>query len=313
MNTIVLSLASLLLTTTPEVTPPVSTYTLTVALFNDARVSPAVLAGAQESVSQAGFASHSELPLLLASGYLIQVEGRIGTRTNLKFILDTGASVTIVDQRIADKLKLDRHPSQSFNFDRVLNWDAATLPELQFGPVHVTNIAVYIGRLSDYSEFAKNEDGIIGMDLLKFTNFSIDFDTRKITLYPSTQKVSVVPGDPLLQCPVLEVQVQGHSVRLILDTGLSGIILYEERLRRRVPGFRTAGHVADVTVGGRLQAKQATIPDVLVGKANRDVTALLVASPAPEMLPGIDGIIGIGALKAHHINFDFSARTVRWD
>jgi len=52
MHTIGLSLASLLLTTTPEVTPPVSTYTLTVALFNDARVSPTVLAGAQENVSQ---------------------------------------------------------------------------------------------------------------------------------------------------------------------------------------------------------------------------------------------------------------------
>jgi len=51
----------------------------------------------------------------------------------------------------------------------------------------------------------------------------------------------------------------------------------------------------------------------IVGKTNRDVTALLVESPASEMLPGIDGIIGIGALKAHHINFDFSARTVRWD
>lgn len=268
-------------------------------------------AEAQDSLAE--FASHSELPLRLASGYLIQVEGRIGTRTNLKFILDTGASITIVDQKIADQLKLDRHPSQSFDFDRVLNWDAATLPELQFGPVHATNIAVFIGHLADYSEFAKNADGIIGMDLLKFTNFTIDFDTRKITFHPATQKVSVVPGDPLLQCPVLELQVQGHSVRLILDTGLSGIILYEERLRKQVPGFRTAGHVADVTMGGRVQAKQATIPDVLVGKTNRDVTALLVASPAPEMLPQIDGIIGIGALKAHHINFDFSARTVSWD
>jgi predicted aspartyl protease len=266
---------------------------------------------AQNSLAE--FASHSELPFRLASGYLIQVEGRIDTRNNLKFILDTGASITIVDQRIADQLKLDRHPSQSFNFDRVLNWDAATLPELQFGPVHATDIAVFIGHLADYSEFAKNADGIIGMDLLKFTNFSIDFDTGKIMFYPLEQKVSVVPGNPLLQCPVLEVQVQGHSVRLILDSGLSGIILYEERLRKQIPRLRIAGHVADVTMGGRVQAKQATIPDVLVGKTNRDVTALLVASPASEMLPGIDGIIGIGALKAHHINFDFSARTVRWD
>jgi len=51
MHTIGLSLASLLLTTTPQINAPVPTYTLTVALFNDARVSPTVLAGAQETAS----------------------------------------------------------------------------------------------------------------------------------------------------------------------------------------------------------------------------------------------------------------------
>ena len=51
MHTIGLSLASLLLTTTPQINAPAPTYTLTVALFNDARVSPTVLAGAQETAS----------------------------------------------------------------------------------------------------------------------------------------------------------------------------------------------------------------------------------------------------------------------
>lgn len=126
------------------------------------------------------------------------------------------------------------------------------------------------------------------------------------------QKVSIVPADPFLPCPTLEVQVQGHPVRLIVDTGLAGIVLYEERLRKRVPGLRTAGHLADAAMGGRVQAKQASIPDVLFGKTNREVTALLMTSPAPEMLPDIDGIMGIAALKAHRINFDFSARILDW-
>jgi gag-polyprotein putative aspartyl protease len=60
----------------------------------------------------------SALPFRLSSGYLIQVEGRIGDQTHLKFILDTGATISIVNQRIAQKLKLDAHPAQSFNFDR---------------------------------------------------------------------------------------------------------------------------------------------------------------------------------------------------
>jgi predicted aspartyl protease len=258
-------------------------------------------------------ASVSEMPFRLSSGYLIEVEGRIGDQGKLKFVLDTGATITIVDQKIADKLKLDRRPAESFNFDRKLKWESAMLPELQFGPVHATNIAVFIGRLAEYSEFAKNADAVIGMDLLKFTNFSIDFDIHKITFHASTQKVPAVAADPLLQSPILEVQVQGHPVRLIVDTGLAGIVLYEERLRKHVPGLRTTGHLTDATMGGRVQAKQAVIPDVLFGNTNHDVTALLVASPAPEMLAGIDGIIGIAALKAHHIKFDFAARTLHWD
>jgi hypothetical protein len=52
---------------------------------------------------------------------------------------------------------------------------------------------------------------------------------------------------------------------------------------------------------------------VLFEKTNRDVTVLLVASPAPEMLPGIDGIIGVNALHAHHIDFDFAGRTLSWN
>jgi len=259
-------------------------------------------------------ASVSELPFHLSSGYLIQVEGRIGTQSNLKFILDTGATISIVDQKIADKLKLDgRRPAQSFNFDRKLEWDLATLPELQFGPVHSTNIAVFIGRLAEYSEFAKTANAIIGMDLLKFSNFSIDFYTRKITFHPPMQKVSVVPGDPFLQCPRLEVQVQGHPVRLIVDTGLAGIVLYEERLRKRIPGLRTTGHLADATMGGRVHGKQVTIPDVVFGKTNRNVAVLLVPSPAPEILAEIDGIIGIAALQAHHISFDFAGKRLTWD
>jgi hypothetical protein len=51
MNTIVLAFASLLLTTTPQVTATVPAYTLTVAVFNDARVPPTVLARAQETAS----------------------------------------------------------------------------------------------------------------------------------------------------------------------------------------------------------------------------------------------------------------------
>jgi predicted aspartyl protease len=268
---------------------------------------------AQSTRSPSETVSSTELPFRLSAGYLIQVEGRIGTQTNLKFVLDTGATISVVDRKIADKLNLELHPAESLSFDRKLRWESATIPEVQFGPVHAINAVTLVGNLAEYSEFARNADAIIGMDLLQLSNLSIDFDTRKIIFHSFAQKAPAVRGEPLSNCLILEVQVQGHPVRLIVDTGLPGVLFYEERLRKHVPVLRTAGSVSRVTMGGRLLAKQAILPDVLLGEKYGDVSVLLVQSPPPEMLPGIDGIVGIAPLKAHHVDFDFSSKTLSWN
>jgi predicted aspartyl protease len=255
----------------------------------------------------------SALPFRLSSGYLIQVEGRIGGQAHLKFILDTGASITIVGQKIAQKLKLDAHPAQSFNFDRNLRWETATLPEVQFGPIRAANVAVLVGDLARYSEFASKADAIIGMDLLQLSDVTIDFGIGKLIFDLTEPRTYSAGGDPMAQCLIVELQVQDRPVRLIVDTGLQGMVLYEERLRKSVPELRTAGSIKNATMGGRMQVKQATLPDVIVGNRNRQVPVVFLPSPAAGTLPGIDGIVGIAALQAHRVHFDFSRRTLTWE
>ena len=53
-----------------------------------------------------------EVPFHRLEGYLIQVEGQIGGQDRLKFILDTGASMSMVDTKIADVLGLKRQPAE---------------------------------------------------------------------------------------------------------------------------------------------------------------------------------------------------------
>ena len=106
-----------------------------------------------------------ELPFHLLSGTLIQVEGQIGAQTHLQLVLDTGASISIVDSKIADKLSLNRQTTQTFNFDRMLNWQQAVIPEVRFGPTRAANVVMRVGHLAEYSEFARNADAIIGTDL----------------------------------------------------------------------------------------------------------------------------------------------------
>jgi len=241
------------------------------------------------------------------------VEGQIGTQTNLKFILDTGATISIVDSRIADKLKLRCHSAESLSFDRKLTWRSTTVPEVQFGQIRAKNIQMFVGHLGEYSEFAKKADAIIGMDLLKLINFSIDYDSKKIIFDSHRREHIPASGEPLSECLILELQVQGHPVRLIVDTGFPGLLLYEERLLKHVPALRTAGRPTGVSIGGRLQAKQAVLPDVVLGTRNGEVSVLLVKAPPPDTLPGIDGLVGLAPLKARRVHFDFVEKRLSWE
>ena len=258
-------------------------------------------------------AEGSELPFRLSDGYLLTVEGQIGTQTNLRFILDTGATISIVDSRIADKLKLQLHPAESLSFDRKLAWQATIVPEVQFGQVKAGNVPMLVGRLGEYSAFAKKADAIIGMDLLRRINFSIDNDSKRIIFHARQQEPSSLSGEPLSDCIILEAQVQGHPVRLLVDTGFPGLLLYEDRVRTRLPALRTAGTPISVNVGGQLQAKQATLPDVVFGARNGDVSVLFVTAPAPDALSEIDGIVGLAPLKARRVYFDFAAKRLSWE
>jgi predicted aspartyl protease len=252
-----------------------------------------------------------ELPFRLSQGYLIEVEGQIGTQARLKFILDTGASISIVDSRIADALNLKRQPATSFNFDRMLAWDQAVVPEVRFGPIKANNVVMLVGRSADYSEYAKNADGIIGLDLLKSSKVTVDYSTKKLVFHSLEQKPTE-PDTTISECIVLDIEVQGRMIKLIVDTGFPSILLFEERVRKRVPDLKMPENALNVVMGQRLQAKRIKLPGVLIGTTRKDATVLLTKAPDAEILPAIDGVIGIAALKARRVDLDFTSRKLTW-
>ena len=65
---------------------------------------------AQQNLLMSDAARTNAIPFQLEGGFLIEVEGRIGQLEGLKFILDTGATHSVIDRRIADRLS--RHSVQ---------------------------------------------------------------------------------------------------------------------------------------------------------------------------------------------------------
>ncbi len=254
-----------------------------------------------------------EMPFRLNHGFLIVVEGRVGNLSGLKFILDTGTSISVLDRRIADRFHLSRRPYQVLNFGKFVGVESATIPDVQFGPVHATDANMLIADLGIFSDFARDADAVIGADLLQLNNLTFDYNTQRVIISPSDHTISSTDVRPKQESFTVDVQLQGHTVCLILDTGLNGVLLYEDRIRAHVPGLRMEPGIQKVTIGRRVSAKLATLPGMRLGSRNMDGRVLLMEGPPGNTLEGIDGFIGISAFHTTRVALDFASRTIRWD
>jgi hypothetical protein len=207
------------------------------------------------------------IPFDLRSGFLIVVEGRIEQLKGLKFILDTGASHSVIDKKVANKLSLRCDPL--FNFDKYVAVEWADFHEVQVGPVEVRDASLMVGDLAQYSELAYDADLI------------------------------------------LQVMVQGYPVHLLVDSGLERILLYEDRIRKRFPSLKLEEEKDGVSLG-RLHVRQANLPGVGLGTAASRPMVLLMKGPSADQLVGIDGYLGLNALQARQIEFNFETHTLAW-
>jgi predicted aspartyl protease len=249
----------------------------------------------------------------LSAGYLLLVRGRIGQIDGLRFVLDTGTTYTIIDRKIANRLRLVRRPSQVLNLDRTVRVQRADLPELQFGPIHLHNFAVIIADLGYFASYATHVDAVIGLDILRRSNFTVDYGARTVSFGGISHGVFDVPlrADPV--CLTVPVEIGGRSFRLLVDTGAQALVLYEARTRSRLPALRINGAAYGLSLEGRLPSKLVSLPATYLGPTNIERTAFLVNGPDKNALAGVDGYLGIAALKARRVTFDFRNNTLNWE
>jgi predicted aspartyl protease len=266
---------------------------------------------AQQDPAAGSSLTSLEMPFQLYNGYLIVVEGRIGDLTGLKFILDTGVTTSVLDSKIAAKLRLKGRPHHVVNFDKTVPVESSTIPEVRFGPVQARNVEMFIANLNTLSDFARGVDALIGVDLLQLNNLTFDYDTRKVLFSPIDHNIQRAQMRPEPTCFTVRVQVQGHPIDLLLDTGLEGVLLYEDRIRAHVPGLRMEPGVKKVTIGRRMNARLVTLPEMRLGPTVMDGRVLLIKGPPGNMLDGLDGAIGIAPFHPTRIAFDFASKKLR--
>lgn len=170
---------------------------------------------------------------LLHGGYVI-VDATINDAGPYKFLLDTGAGVTVVSPKIADALPQNVIGTASIvsSVDpNSVNTKFLLVDHLQMGPVVFEHFQVAI--LPELSITSNGQtviaDGILGSPLYRNLSLTVDYPGQTVRLRDSAAPsagdcalpVQSGPGD----LPSLALKVAGRDVVAVIDTGNNEFLL----------------------------------------------------------------------------------------
>jgi hypothetical protein len=260
-----------------------------------------------------GKAASNELPMELYGGYLIVVEGSIGDLHGLKFLLDTGATTSAIDRKVVDKLGLLRRNGSLINIDKAVRVELCEVPQLAYGPEHVSNVRVIVADLQYLQGSGIRVDGVIGWDLLRRESFRLDFARKRIVFGATKQSGGrTVPMRSDALYLTVQVHLDGRDMRMIADTGMLGTMFYDGSLEGMHGSYTVKSQTMGRSLGGAVESRIAVVPRLQLGAQDLDRQVYLVHQSGSETLRGIAGYLGIASLEAKEVTFDFERNEMSW-
>jgi hypothetical protein len=177
------------------------------------------------------------------------------------------------------------------------------LPDLRLGAIHAQSPHVIVTNLSSVAQnFGMHADAILGMDILRLGTISIDYKSGRIWFGDSEPMVSAVTveGGPYL---ILKARIDDFPVGLMIDTGCDDVVLFANRLPK---GFKK-GYFTEsraLTFAEKAPPTQIGFGNLSVATSPAHKVKLKIISTGNNDM-GFDGIVGVRALRASQIRFNF--------
>lgn len=241
----------------------------------------------------------------------ILVEASTGDTNGLCFVIDTGASTTVIGSRLARRLKLEGREDQVVAKGKTVAVLRAVLPELRIGPHRFEEVPVLVSN----SRYFKrgHADGLIGLSLLRRKGIVIDFMSRTIRFGGSIEHgrkaTAFYPNGP---CLVVRLVVSGQPLRLLLDTGGTELILFAKRVKGRLPTRPTGERFTSRSLTGKVRLTKVGPYSVTWGETQwKELDAYVMASHSPAY-GSLDGLLGTSALGLKLLRLDFDKGLISW-
>jgi Aspartyl protease len=258
-------------------------------------------------------AAKAEIPFQLYNDNLIIVKATIGTVKNVNMILDTGTSPSAISQELADRLKLRGKTELLQTLNGTIQTQSLILPKIQIGPLAATPIRVVVQDLSFMERgLGIPLGGIAGLDILSGGSFTIDYRRKKIVFGPiaaSEKTVRFETQEPFL---TVKAMIEGHEVRLLVDSGTWGLLVYRNRLQTTQQQVHFDSNVSISNPGGMTHVRWLRA-GVLLGKDNLGARNVAIADIDSDPQNDFDGLLGFAKMGFRKVSFDFENGLFGWD
>ena len=247
----------------------------------------------------------------------------IGGTGPFAFIIDTGAERTVISRELATTLGLTRGPDVRMTaMTGTSNVGTVVIPSLNVSRITSQPIeapALFSAHLG--------APGMLGIDTLSGHALSIDFETNRMTVRPSTKRNRPPSrnGDIIVrarsvygQLIVTQAYYKGRRISVIIDTG-SAVSMGNSALRARMRGaLKTAQPITLTSVtGDTLVADYTQVERLDIGGVTFNHLPIAFADVAPFRKFGLKDepalLLGMDALRLfRQVEVDFANREVRF-
>lgn len=253
----------------------------------------------------------SEMPFTLYRGYLVIVDGRLGSLEHQNLLIDTGTSPSMIDETVSAKLGLQGITKEIALFNTKVNGQTVNLSDIEMGPLHPRNVQVMVADFSKVMNGVGTRiDAVIGLDVLGGSSFTLDYQKHRIYFHATPER-HVVPFTAGPQFITVDLKAGGRDLHLLLDTGTPHLVLFEKALRNLdYDPTRVMGRGQNIS--GSVAYNTVILESTKLGREEMGPQRVSVVAGEETSRAGYDGLVGISLLRPKRLSFDFERQLIAW-
>jgi hypothetical protein len=248
----------------------------------------------------------TSVPLRIVNGNILIVSMRVNGRGPYDFVLDTGTNTSLFEPELAAILEL--HPVDRIALTTLTG--SAPLPRyivdsISIGKADISHVEMLSQALPALHRLDGKVQGILGLNALRDFSFRIDNEHKQLDLFIDeplplffkSKGVAVQVAQDRIVVPVFAEAAIGGLWKLELDSGVSQVIVFGER----ISGTKRGNTAATRVTTNSPESSAATLRNVNfeVGLARFSNFPVVVfgakAIPPP---PGEDGLLPVSLFRS---------------